>query len=594
MRAVAHKAEEDVLVDLDRLGERNFICEESTAAGEAAIYNFVHDKVRETIYTGLSAARRQLLHRRAAETLERFYGEQAAAPSDSMLAEVLRPARNAHISPGDIAHHYIAAGEPEKAWQYIIAAGDQANRLLARREAIDWYDQAMGVATGLPLADLYAPRTEDPALRNRVLAGLDDAHTLRLLEVAGRRGTAWGDLLEPGRATGDFRLMWDAARRLGRRDLEVDALNLLAYALMWRKPEDARQASEDALHLSEEIGDLYRTADSLWTLGYNPLLAADPVMQPVAVSHMERALALARQVGSVGRAIAALTTLGYVFYYTHGAFDTALALYEQTLAGPDYQDESAYGGIRSWLLADAGVIYLTLWDIEAAESRLQESLRIANIDRGYWPVARLQMKGYALAALALARAMAGDAAGANSYIAQATELSEYLHHHHYMVLAEALLWVGRWDEARQIARTFLSVPAAGAIYNAAAQKIGGIARWRGGDPDGGEEELGDALHAMDRLGLTVYQWQAEAALARLTEARGRPVAALSRYKRALTTLEKLAAGIGDDVRREAFLSHAPVAELRERVERLSARQGDSTAIPAQSPASSLRLIGYAP
>ena len=592
VRAVAHKAEEDVLIDLDRLGERNFICEESVAAGETAVYNFVHDKVRETIYSGLSAARRQLLHRRAAETLERLYGEQAAPPSDSMLAEVLRPARTTGITPGDVALHFLAAGEPERAWHYIVAAGDQANRLLARREAIGWYDQALHVVSGLPIADVYAPATEDPVLRNHMLSGLDDAHALRLLEVAARRGTAWGDLLEPERATGDFRLMWDAARRIGRRDLEVDAQNLLAYALMWRSPEAARAASEDALRLSEEMGDLYRTADSLWTLGYNPLLAADPVMQPVAVSHMERALAVARQVGSVGRAITALTTLGYVFYYTHGAFDTALALYEQTLAGPDYEDESIYGGIRSWLLADAGVIYLTLWDIEAAESRLQESLRIANIDRGYWPVARLQMKGYALAGLALARGMAGDVNGANSYIAQAAELSEYLHHHHFMVLAEALLWVGRWDEARNLARTYLSVPAAGAIYNAAALKIGGIARWRSGDPDGGEEELGDALAAMDKLALTIYQWQVEAALARLTEARGRPAAALARYKRALATLERLAAGIADETRRDTFLRHAPVAELRERIERLSTRQGETVPILAQAPAASLRLVGY--
>ena len=68
--AQASGNDEDTLVQgLDELWQRRIVREQG---GDA--YDFSHDKLREGAYTALSAARRRLLHRRVAETLEMGYG----------------------------------------------------------------------------------------------------------------------------------------------------------------------------------------------------------------------------------------------------------------------------------------------------------------------------------------------------------------------------------------------------------------------------------------------------------------------------------------------------------------------------------------
>lgn len=63
----------------------------------AETYDFGHDSIREVAYEGLSAARRQLHHRRVAEALEALY------------------AHDRDVASGQIAAHYERGGMPERA-----------------------------------------------------------------------------------------------------------------------------------------------------------------------------------------------------------------------------------------------------------------------------------------------------------------------------------------------------------------------------------------------------------------------------------------------------------------------------------------------
>ena len=91
--------DEAVVEALDELVERRIIREQGTDS-----YDFSHDKLREGAYTAMSRARRRLLHRRVADTIERLSGTS----QDASLA--------------DLAYHFYEAG----VWEKAAAFGQRA------------------------------------------------------------------------------------------------------------------------------------------------------------------------------------------------------------------------------------------------------------------------------------------------------------------------------------------------------------------------------------------------------------------------------------------------------------------------------------
>ncbi len=83
-------------------------------------YSFTHDKIRDVMYTEAGEARRRMMHRRALQVLQRA----------------------ASVSPAVLAHHAHAAGLTEAAFQFGLAAGNEAMRLFAARDAIVHYERA--------------------------------------------------------------------------------------------------------------------------------------------------------------------------------------------------------------------------------------------------------------------------------------------------------------------------------------------------------------------------------------------------------------------------------------------------------------------
>ncbi len=125
--------EEIVLSGLDELWQRRLIRDE----GEEG-YNFSHDKFREIIYQNLSPHRRTNLHRKVADALERMHQDQI------------------EIVSSQLAFHLDQGGEPDKAIQYYSKAGEQARRVYAWQDAIDYYQRA---------ADLLADRKDKRAIQ---------------------------------------------------------------------------------------------------------------------------------------------------------------------------------------------------------------------------------------------------------------------------------------------------------------------------------------------------------------------------------------------------------------------------------------------
>ncbi len=91
---------------------------------------FLHDKLREFSYAGLSTERRRKLHHRAAKALERHYAQAA----DFAL-----------MFPS-LANHWAKAEVHDQASRYFGLAGDRARAAHANEEAIFFYQSALAEA----------------------------------------------------------------------------------------------------------------------------------------------------------------------------------------------------------------------------------------------------------------------------------------------------------------------------------------------------------------------------------------------------------------------------------------------------------------
>ncbi len=87
-------------------------------------YEFTQSMVREVVYEGLSRHRRRHMHLRAGEALEQVYGTQQKERA------------------GELADHFLEAGEEKRAIPYCVMAGELAEALFAHDEAVKRFETA--------------------------------------------------------------------------------------------------------------------------------------------------------------------------------------------------------------------------------------------------------------------------------------------------------------------------------------------------------------------------------------------------------------------------------------------------------------------
>jgi tetratricopeptide (TPR) repeat protein len=124
VEALAELPEDAVLDAMDEALTARIITEEPGAPGS---FSFTHTLIRETLYSGITAARRVRLHHRIAAALE-----MQPAPGGPPLRE--------------LAYHFGRAAvykSAEKAVEYGVRAGDQASTVLALEDAARYYEMAL-------------------------------------------------------------------------------------------------------------------------------------------------------------------------------------------------------------------------------------------------------------------------------------------------------------------------------------------------------------------------------------------------------------------------------------------------------------------
>ncbi|MGB5528094.1 MAG: AAA family ATPase [Gemmatimonadota bacterium] len=117
--------------DLDRLCDAGILSME-TRAGDDATYAFRHAMVREAAYHSQLKARRREVH-----------GIVAGVITDRYPAVV-------ESQPEVVAHHYAGGGDPHRASDYMLRAGQRALHVSAIREAIAHLSGGLTLLDGLP------------------------------------------------------------------------------------------------------------------------------------------------------------------------------------------------------------------------------------------------------------------------------------------------------------------------------------------------------------------------------------------------------------------------------------------------------------
>jgi eukaryotic-like serine/threonine-protein kinase len=217
---------------------------------------FAHIVIRDTLYEGLTAARRVRLHRQAVEALEALYGEEAGP----------------HLA--ELSHHSIAGSDFDRGLRYARCAGDRALALLAYEEASRLYEtalRALDLAGGpdesvrcellLSVGEAEARAGNTPAAKKAFLDASGIARRLGLSRHLARAAVGYGGRLVLGRAGDDDRLvpLLEAARgALGDQDgaLQARLLARLAGALRDEPSRDRRdRLSGEAVELARRTGN---------------------------------------------------------------------------------------------------------------------------------------------------------------------------------------------------------------------------------------------------------------------------------------------------------------------------------------------------
>jgi tetratricopeptide (TPR) repeat protein len=291
---------------LDDLELREFVLLESrsTIVGERA-YRFKHVLFREVAYAGLTKAERAQLHARFAEWLRERAGDELLEIRAFHLdhAAKLTGELDGAVPP-DLAREAAAALEEAGRRALAREANRSARHLLLRSLELEptlerRYDAARAAWR---LSDLPAVSGEmrrvidearaagDAAIEGKALTALAEVALLReadlpkateLVEAALRalpadgRFTALGVRSRIAWWLGDFETQervadeaLEIARRLGRKDLEAQALNDLAHAYRHLdRLDDAEELLRDGLELAEASGSIVARAQALHSLG---------------------------------------------------------------------------------------------------------------------------------------------------------------------------------------------------------------------------------------------------------------------------------------------------------------------------------------
>jgi adenylate cyclase len=373
--------ERSIVTDLNRMSQLELVSLEMPEP--ELTYLFKHLVTQEVAYESLPFSTRAMLHEQIGRYIEKAYADSLEQYIDLL------------------AHHYYRSSDETKKREYLLRAGEAAQRNYANSGAIDYYQRLLPLIPEkeqVPILlklgkvqELVGEWDEAGQIYQQILKMAEEMDDRQVRasgqaaqgELLSKQGlyaeaAAW---LKDARTTfeqlgdqsgvaqtlhsagslaarqGDFepaRLLYEQSLEI-RRNLGDDAnighlLNNLGILARFRGDyEMSRRLHEEALQVRRKVGDKWSIANSLNNVGN---LALDEDNFAEARSRLEEALALLRQVGdrwSIGNA---LNNLGNVARAQRD-YEIARALYRESME--IFQE---FGDKRSlaYLLEDMGLL----------------------------------------------------------------------------------------------------------------------------------------------------------------------------------------------------------------------------------------------
>lgn len=277
-------------------------------------YLFKHIVTHEVTYESLPFATRARLHEQLAKYLEKT-----------------------GISVDTIAFHYVHSENKEKKCEYLLKAGEAAQKSFASDTALEYYGQLLPLLNNLDKqAEVHLKRGQVLEISGKWVEAEKDYHAALNTEKMFLRASVQFALGKLNRLRGNHTsaLEWLDQAKKARTKLE-DKIGLAQVLIetgmvLYHKSEFilARDPLNDGLKLAKEAGDLMTTAQALNNLGSVALFQGD---YPVARAHYEEGLALRRKIGDKVGMSASLNNLGGVAY-AQGDYTAARALHEESLS----------------------------------------------------------------------------------------------------------------------------------------------------------------------------------------------------------------------------------------------------------------------
>lgn len=242
----------NLAMDLTALETKGLV--RNTGPGE---YSFRHTLFQETAYHSLLRGERAELHRSVAKVLEQQFPDGGEG-----VASIL-------------GHHFYQAGDEAKALTYFTIAAEEAAKVYANQEAINFYRQSI---------DLALKHDPDAGLLTRLFTG------------CGRVRELMGDYAG---ALETYGTMEATSNELGLQGMAIKAR--VARDTLFSSPSavsdhrSAKLSAQETLRLARAAGDHEAEARSLWNLMMGAFFLGE---EEASRDFGEEALAIARETGN--------------------------------------------------------------------------------------------------------------------------------------------------------------------------------------------------------------------------------------------------------------------------------------------------------
>jgi tetratricopeptide (TPR) repeat protein len=314
-------------------------------------YAFRHPLLWEVVYHRVPGPRRAVLHERVALKLEELYGDQ----SEEHAAE--------------LAHHFASAGRVhvDRALQYLVMAGDQAETGYAHAEAEGYYWRALELARQSGRVVTVAQTLEKLGGVLRAMRRLDEA--LDVLEEAAEAYQQADDLEGEGRVVAlmglvhFFRDSWEegiallepVVERLEQtrpsRSLALLYTALPRVYLPIGRYAEGLAAAERAVELASQLKDERLLPDAVFVRG-RALLESGRVEEAIPV--LEEAIRLAEELLDLF-VLAAAYSFAAQGYFARGELNRCKAYMQRWVEGVERR-----GGLDQmaglWMIAEVSLL----------------------------------------------------------------------------------------------------------------------------------------------------------------------------------------------------------------------------------------------